>query len=118
MCIRDSMKCDACLKSPHESYGWYAELAPGGQSYNWACDVSAATHSAADPAFYINSNATDAAGHIRACRCQYGDYVSPPPPPTPKCPGGSLEKCIDLCPKDPPAVFQACVAQCGKDCPH
>jgi len=41
---------------------------------------------------------------------------SPPVPPSPSgCPGGSLDKCIDLCPSDP-TTFQLCVQTCQKRC--
>lgn len=42
------------------------------------------------------------------------------PSPSPggsDCPGGTLQKCMDLCPASPPAAFKACVADCVKRCP-
>jgi len=34
-----------------------------------------------------------------------------------KCPGGSLEACIDVCPSFSARIFGACVAGCAKRCP-
>lgn len=55
-----------------------------------------------------------------------GGGPSPPPaPPTPPvaptptpsgCPGGSLDKCIALCPSDPAAAYKACVDSCVQRC--
>ena len=34
-----------------------------------------------------------------------------------KCPGGSLEMCIDVCPSFSARIFGACVSGCAKRCP-
>jgi cellulose 1,4-beta-cellobiosidase len=44
-----------------------------------------------------------------------GPSPGPSPPSPSGCPGGSLSKCMDLCPTDPTA-FKACVQQCQKRC--
>jgi cellulose 1,4-beta-cellobiosidase len=41
---------------------------------------------------------------------------SSPSPSGGNCPGGTLDKCMDLCPATPPAAFKACVADCVKRC--
>jgi len=43
----------------------------------------------------------------------------PPSPPAPpgSCPGGTLVKCMGLCPSSPPIVYKDCIADCGKRCP-
>merc|ERR1712048_1148043 len=44
---------------------------------------------------------------------------APVPSPTPTdCPGGTLEKCVELCPADPSSVYSACVKECGERCPN
>jgi hypothetical protein len=41
----------------------------------------------------------------------------PPPPPTPPpCPGGSLQECMNLCPKTPMEDYKACVKACLDVC--
>ncbi len=41
----------------------------------------------------------------------------PPPPPTPPpCPGGSLQQCMDLCPKAPIEDYKTCVKSCFDVC--
>ena len=41
----------------------------------------------------------------------------PPPPPTPPpCPGGSLQECMNLCPKNPMEAYKACVKACFDVC--
>jgi hypothetical protein len=41
----------------------------------------------------------------------------PPPPPTPPpCPGGSLQECMNLCPKNPMETYKACVKACLDVC--
>jgi len=41
----------------------------------------------------------------------------PPPPPTPPpCPGGSLQECMNLCPKTPIEAYKACVKACLDVC--
>ncbi len=41
----------------------------------------------------------------------------PPPPPTPPpCPGGSLQECMNLCPKTPIDAYKACVKACFDVC--
>jgi len=41
-----------------------------------------------------------------------------PPSPSPPsgCPGGSLSKCMGLCPSNPPTVYKACVQSCVVRC--
>ena len=41
---------------------------------------------------------------------------SPPKPPPSGCPGGTLQKCIGMCPASPPSAFQQCVQECTLDC--
>lgn len=42
---------------------------------------------------------------------------SPPTPPGPSgCPGGTLQKCIGLCPANPPSAFHNCVKICTLNC--
>jgi len=77
----DPKECDACLQSAHESYGWYAQLAPGRQAYHWACDTNGTTHAVAAPAFFITGDKSDSGGRIGACHCQH--RLSVPPPPVP-----------------------------------
>jgi len=41
----------------------------------------------------------------------------PPPPPTPPpCPGGSLQECMNLCPKAPVEDYKTCVKSCLDVC--
>ena len=41
----------------------------------------------------------------------------PPPPPTPPpCPGGSLQECMNLCPKVPVEDYKTCVKSCFDVC--
>ena len=68
--------------------------------------------------------------HVVYSKVRYGELNSttgppspptppgPPTPPTPpsSCPGGTLTKCIDLCPASPPSAYKACVADCAKRC--
>ena len=46
-----------------------------------------------------------------------GPPAPPGPPPSGPCPGGSLPKCIALCPASPPKAYTDCVKLCGQRCP-
>ena len=103
----DPAACTTCLSQHHTGLGWYLEKSTG----MWACDRYGST--ANQPVIFINSSSADAA---RSCRCAYNSTHLPPPPPT--CPGGSMTRCIDLCPLSPPAAYKACTGRCAQVCPH
>jgi len=50
--------------------------------------------------------------------CQLPVAPAPPTPPAPPtgCPGGSLQKCIVLCPSNPPSTYHSCVTSCSTRC--
>merc|ERR1712107_40234 len=53
------------------------------------------------------------------CRVMDSPTSTPAPTPTPSpsdCPGGSLNACIDICPRDPEAAYKVCVNECLSRC--